>query len=50
MPGENLIDPQTNSPIEELRIINNLLNRICQLQETNHIMSAIIAEIKRLIR
>ena len=30
--------------LDELRAINNLLNKICQLRETNHIMSTVIAE------
>jgi transcriptional regulator with GAF, ATPase, and Fis domain len=36
------------SLLEELRTINNLLNRICLLRETNHIMSAIISEMIRI--
>ncbi len=44
MPGANAPE----SVLDELRTINNLLNRICQLRETNHIMSAIIAEMIRI--
>jgi transcriptional regulator with GAF, ATPase, and Fis domain len=44
MDGEN----ESESVLDELRTINNLLNRICQLREINHIMSAIIAEMIRL--
>jgi Nif-specific regulatory protein len=45
MPEENDQDAQSlQKLLDELRAINNLLNKICQLQETNHIMSAIISE------
>jgi transcriptional regulator with GAF, ATPase, and Fis domain len=30
---------------EELRVINNLISRICRVRETNHIMQIIIAEL-----
>jgi Nif-specific regulatory protein len=45
--ADNPQDDKEQMPklLDELRTINNLLNKICQLRETNHIMSAIIAEI-----
>ena len=43
MAGENSEDLQ--KILNELRVINNLLDKICQLRETNHIMSALLAEI-----
>lgn len=32
---------------EELRVINNLISRICKVRETNHIMQIIISELVR---
>lgn len=42
MHGEN--SENLHKILDELRVINNLLNKICQLRETNHIMSAILGE------
>jgi len=33
------------SLLDELKIINNLINRICSIKETNHIMETIISEL-----
>jgi Nif-specific regulatory protein len=33
--------------LDELRIINNLLDRICRVRETNHIMQTIVSELIR---
>lgn len=32
---------------DELRVINNLISRVCKVRETNHIMQTIIAELVR---
>ncbi len=37
----------SESALNELKIINNLLNKICQVRETNHIMELIIADLIR---
>ena len=39
---------QLQAVLGELRAINNLINRICQVRETNHIMQIVIDELVRL--
>jgi Nif-specific regulatory protein len=43
--SENADGSANRTAIDELRIINNLLNKICQVRETNHIMSLIIGDL-----
>jgi transcriptional regulator with GAF, ATPase, and Fis domain len=43
MPADDANSQQQKS-LTELRAINNLINKICQLRETNHIMLAIISD------
>ena len=43
--SENFGNGGLRTAIDELRIINNLLNKICQVRETNHIMSLIIGDL-----